>query len=443
MTDATITHLDLSDPHSRETAFATYADLRGRCPVSRVKLSFGEELESAAAEGGDPGAGGSSPAADGSAARNNEVFFVAGYEQAVAALLDDRLGVDPTAGLTEEQKAQLPPTPEEFRPLQRSLLSVDPPDHTRLRRLVQPSFSGRAMDAPKPRIQQIAGDLLDEAERAAAARGEAAPDRALELNDAYAFPLPMKVISEMLGVPEADREAIRRWSDSLLGAQQAPTEEIRADLRAFIDYLRDLFAAKRRQPGDDLTSSLVHAEEDGDRLNEDELLSMVFLLIVAGHATTVNLIGSTVYALLTNPDQLARLREDPSLVKAAVEEGLRYFGPAETTTLRFAHEETVVGGVAIPQGERVIVGLGAADRDPARFPDPDRFLLGRPEVNRHVAFGKGLHACLGAPLARIEGQVALAALLDRAPALRLAVPADELRWRPGFLRGLESLPLRF
>lgn len=440
MTESTITRLDLSDPHFRETAFATYADLRERGAVSRVSMTVSDELEAA-------GADGETEPEDTIAQRRdaliNELFFVAGYDEAVAALLDDRLGVDPQAALTEEQKAQLPETPEEFRPLQRSLLSVDPPDHTRLRRLVQPSFGARAMDALRPRIEQIAAELLDTAEREANARGERAPNRTMELNEAYAFPLPMRVISEMLGVPEADRDRIRRWSDSLLGAQRAPSEEIRADLRAFIDYLRDLFEAKRRQPGDDLTSSLVHAEEDGDRLNEDELLSMVFLLIVAGHVTTVNLIGSAVFALLTNPDQLARLKADPSLAKAAVEETLRYYGPAETTTLRFAREEVGVGGVAIPKGERVIVGLGSADRDPARFPDPDRFLLGRPEVNRHIAFGKGIHACLGAPLARLEGQIALAALFARMPDLRLAIPAEEIRWRPGFLRGLERLPVQF
>lgn len=439
MTESTITRLDLSDPHFRDTAFDLYADLRRRAPVSRVMFHFGEVPDEAAAGADEAEAA----IAKRRAALTSEISFITAYEDAVAALLDERLGVDPMAAMTEEQKAQLPETPEEFRPLQRILLSVDPPDHSRLRRLVQPSFSARAMDALKPRIQQIADDLLDAAEREAAARGEIAPNRTLELNDAYAFPLPMKVISEMLGVPEEDHDQIRRWSDSLLGAQRARTDEIQADLRHFIAYLRDLFAAKRRQPGDDLTSSLVHAEEDGDRLNEDELLSMVFILIVAGHVTTVNLIGSAVYALLANPAELAKLRADPALAKAAIEEALRYYGPAETTTLRFAHESTTVGGVAIPQGERVIVGLGAADRDPARFPDPDRFLLGRPEVNRHIAFGKGIHACLGAPLARLEGQIALATLFTRYPDLRLAVTAEELRWRPGFLRGLESLPLGF
>jgi len=440
VTDATITKIDLSDPHFRETAFDTYADLRRREPVSRVVFHFGEEPDQAA-EGADPEQ--AEIPAKRRAALTSQIFFVTGYGDAVAALLDERLGVDHLAAMTEEQKAQVPETPEEFRPLQRSLLAVDPPDHTRLRRLVQPAFSGRAMDALKPRIQQIADDLLGAAERAAAARGEAAPERTMELNDAYAFPLPMKVISEMLGVPEADRERIRRWSDSLLGAHQARTEQIRVDLREFITYLRDLFNAKRREPGEDLTSSLVHAEEDGDRLGEDELLSMVFLLIVAGHVTTVNLIGSATYALLTNPGELAKLRAEPALVKSAVEEALRYYGPAETTTLRFAHEPSEVGGVAIAKGERVIVGLGAADRDPVRFPEPDAFRLGRPEVNRHIAFGKGIHACLGAPLARLEGQIALATLFGRYPALRLAVPAEEIGWRPGFLRGLEKLPLLF
>ena len=439
MTASTITKIDLSDPHFRATAFDTYADLRRREPVSRVAFRFGEEPEAVVGAPADT----PEEANARRAMMESDVFFITGYDDAVAALLDDRLAVDFQTAMTEEQKAQLPETPEAFRPLQRSLLSVDPPDHTRLRRLVQPSFSNRAMEALKPRIQQIADDLLDTAEREAAARGESAPDRLMNLNEGYAFPLPMQVICEMLGVPDADHDRIRHWTDSLLGAQRSQSEQIQADLRAFIDYLRELFAAKRRQPTDDITSSLVHAEDGGDRLSEDELLSMVFLLIVAGHVTTVNLIGSAVYALLAHPDELAKLRSDPTLAKAAVEEALRYYGPAETTTLRFAHEAVNIGGIEIGKGEKVIVGLGSADRDPARFPEPDQFLLNRPEVNRHIAFGKGIHACLGAPFARLEGQIALAALFGRFPELRLGVPIEEISWRPGFLRGLEALTVRF
>ncbi|MFM8594445.1 MAG: cytochrome P450, partial [Chloroflexota bacterium] len=196
-------------------------------------------------------------------------------------------------------------------------------------------------------------------------------------------------------------------------------------------------------PQDDMISQLVQAEEDGDRLDEDELLSMVFILIVAGHITTVNLIANGVYALLANPDQLAKLQADPSLVKNTVEETLRYYGPAETTTPRYATAQLDLDGLTVMPGETMIAVLAAADRDPARFADPDRFDITREDAHRHVAFGKGLHACLGAPLARLEGQVAFETILERMPHLALAVPAEEITWQASFLRSLNGLPLTF
>jgi cytochrome P450 len=220
-------------------------------------------------------------------------------------------------------------------------------------------------------------------------------------------------------------------------------EEISRNIGAFIAYLRDLFARKREVPGDDLISQLLHVEVEGDRLTEDEVLAMVFILFVAGHITTVNLIANGVYALLTHPEQAAQLRTDPGLVANAVEESLRYYGPAETTTARFAREEVELGGQVIAKGDPLLVVLAAADRDPARFADPQAFDITRDDANRHIAFGKGVHACLGAPLARLEGQVALETLIRRYPNLRLAVPQDEISWSPSFLRSLTGLPLLF
>ena len=208
-------------------------------------------------------------------------------------------------------------------------------------------------------------------------------------------------------------------------------EEIRAGLREFIDYLRDLFERKRRVPTDDMISRLVHADEDGDVLDEEEVLATVFLKFLAGHVTTVNLVGNGVVALLTHPEQLAKLKADPGLAKGVVEETLRYWGPVGFIGRRAAREDVEVGGTVIPTGEQATFSLASANRDPERFADPDVFDITRADANRHVAFGKGIHICLGAPLARLEGQVAFDTLFRRYPDLRLAVPAEEMRWGRG------------
>jgi cytochrome P450 len=338
----------------------------------------------------------------------------------------------------------MPETPEELQPLRRNILTVDPPEHTRLRKLVQPSFTASAIETLRPRIQQIADDLLDAVEAAAAERGESAPDRKMELISQFAYPLPITVICEMLGIPPEDRERTRQWSENLLSAQSPERmEELGRNIGEFIAYLRDLFARKRETPDEDLISQLLQVEVDGDRLTEDEILAMVFILFVAGHITTVNLIGNGVFALLTHPEQASKLRSDPGLVANAIEEILRYYGPAETTTARFAREDIELGGQAVAKGEPLLVVLAAADRDPTRFSDPQSFDITRDDANRHIAFGKGIHACLGAPLARLEGQIALETLFRRYPDLRLAVPESEITWAPSFLRSLNGLPLSF
>ena len=421
-----IERIDLSDPEYREHAFERYEEMRARCPVSRAIITSGDESD------GNRGF------------FNRPLWIVTDYEEGSRALLDRAVTVDMTSVLTPEQLAQMPETPEVFQPLRRNILTVDPPEHTRLRKLVQPSFTASAIEKLRPSIQQIVDDLLEAAEAAAAERGERAPNRQMELISQFSYPLPITVICDMLGIPPEDREQTRRWSEDLLSAQSPERmEEIGRNIGEFIAYLRDLFARKRATPGDDLISQLLQVEVDGDRLTEDEVLAMVFILFVAGHITTVNLIANGVFALLTNPEQAAKLRSDPGLVTNAVEEILRYYGPAETTTARFAREDVELGGQAIAKGDPLLVVLAAADRDPARFADPQSFDITRDDANRHIAFGKGVHACLGAPLARLEGQIALETLFRRYPDLRLAVPENEITWAPSFLRSLTGLPLLF
>jgi cytochrome P450 len=362
-------------------------------------------------------------------------------------LLDDRFSVDPRSRLTPEQREQMPEGPEEFRPLARSIIAIDPPDHTRIRKLVQPSFTGRGMEAMRPGIQQVVDALLDRAEREAAARGETAPNRRMELIRSFAYPFPVTVISDMLGIPREDREQIRGWTENLLrvdrGRDRAMDEGVRQGLRDFTAYLKDLFARKRLQPADDMISRMVLAEEDDDVLTEEEILATVFLMYLAGHVTTVNLIGNGVVALLTHPEQFAKLQADPGLARNAVEETLRYWGPVDFVGRRIAMEDLEIAGTPIPAGDQVAVSLAAANRDPDRFVAPDTFDISREDANRHVAFGKGIHVCLGAPLARVEGQVALETLIRRYPDLRLAVPPAEIQWSGSFLRGFRQVPLLF
>jgi cytochrome P450 len=316
-----------------------------------------------------------------------------------------------------------------------ALLNIDPPDHTRLRRLVQKAFTPRRAGQLRPRTTEIAAGLLDEM----VARGDV-----VDLLDGYARPLPITVISELLGIPETDRG----WIWVTVTDYGKGGEELQRVPRELGAYFAGLIAARRAEPGNDLLSALVlahdNADEDGvgDALSATELLSAAYHLVMAGFDTTVNLIASGTLALLTHPGELARLRQDPSLLPAAVEELLRFTSPVNHVTPRYTTEDLPIGDVVIPAGEQVLIVTSSADRDPAQFPDPDRLDLGR-DSGAHVAFGHGIHYCLGAPLARMEAEVALGALLTRFPGISLAVPREELRWRPvSLMNGLESLPVR-
>ncbi|MFE6761430.1 cytochrome P450 [Streptomyces sp. NPDC057689] len=352
----------------------------------------------------------------------DRVWLVVGYDEGRAVLADQRFGKDWRA-LPGEMGGD---------PINANMLEMDAPDHTRLRKLVVRAFTPRRIEALRPRVQEITDGLLD----------VMVPEGRADLVDALAFPLPMTVICELIGVPDLDRSAFRKLSNGVVAPANALEEG--ESIRAMGVYLGELIEEKRRSPGDDLLSALIAArDEDDDALSPDELVGMAFLLLVAGHETTVNLISNGVRALLDHPGQLAALRADLSLLDGAVEEMLRYDGPVETATLRFARERVEVASRTIGTGEPVLVSLAGSDRDPARFPEPDRFDIRR-DTRGHLAFGHGIHFCMGAPLARMEGRIAVRTLLERCPGLEADPDAAPFDWLPGTLiRGVRRLPVRW
>jgi cytochrome P450 len=351
-------------------------------------------------------------------------WLVTRYEDARQALNDQRLS---KAIDYAQNTAALPP--DIAAAIGHHMLAVDPPDHTRLRRLVSTTFTARRIEALRPRIEQITDELLD----------DMAGHERLDLIDALAFPLPIQVICELLGIPSQDRDDFRAWSNVLV-AGQSMREQLPAAMGALVSYVKALIADRRQHPGDDLLSGLIAVRDEQDRLSEDELSSMVFLLLIAGHETTVNLIGNGAYLLLSQRERWEQLSADPALLPSAIEEFLRFESPVETATFRITTQPVQIGDQTIPAGEVVIVGLLSANRDKDRFPDADELRLDRKQ-NPHVAFGHGIHYCIGAPLARLEAQVAFTKLLARFPDLRLA-PDITPGWRPGLLmRGLDALPV--
>ncbi len=370
-------------------------------------------------------------------ATGRRFWFFTRYEDCVAVLKDPRFGKDLERHLTPEERAKALAQAPDFQPnpafdaVNYHLLNMDPPDHTRLRALVHKAFTPRAVDNLKPRIAQIATDLLD----ALPEHGE------IDLLAAYGFPLPITVIAEMLGVPARDRDKFREWTRVLLFGMNE--EAAISAVMEFMMYIHALIDARQADPQDDILTGLVQAEEGGDKLNRQELMSMIFLLLVAGHETTVNLIGNGTLALLQHPDQMALLRANPRYIESAIEEMLRYNGPVETPTLRWALEDVYFDGHHIRKGDLIMPSLLAANRDPAMFPNPDVFDIRR-TPNRHIAFGAGIHYCLGAPLARLEGQIAINLLLERLPQLKLSVAVEQLEWNDNLLlHGMKALPVRF
>lgn len=353
------------------------------------------------------------------------------YDDVVAALRDPRLAKEAIAPFLAARFGAP-------APMMVSMLDRDPPDHTRLRSLVSKAFTPRVVELLRPHIQRIVDGRLARV----ADRGE------MDLIEEFAYPIPVVVICQMLGVPMEDRERFRAWGldiarglDSILLPSDSPVRERSiAARRALAEYFRALIAERRSTPRNDMLSALIAAEEAGDKLDEDELLATCILLLIAGHETTVNLIGNGMLALLRHPDQLRLLRERPDLIGTAVEELLRYDGPVQRTA-RIPSADVTFGGRTIKAGEMVMPFIGAADRDPVQFPDPDRLDITRVD-NRHIAFGWGIHFCLGAPLARVEGQIAINTLVQRLP--KLALATDQPAHRQSLtLRGLTSLPVSF
>ncbi len=354
------------------------------------------------------------------------------YEDVVATLRDPRAIKEPIAAFVAARFGA--PVPS----VGFSMLDRDPPDHTRLRGLVSKAFTPKMVEQLRPDVQALVDGLLDRVEGAGT----------MDLIEEFAYPIPVTVICLMLGVPVEDRERFKQWGLDIARGLDAimlpPDSEVArrsmVSRLALAEYFRELIAERRATPRADVLSGLIAAEEAGDRLSEHELLATCILLLIAGHETTVNLIGNGTLALLRHPDQLRLLRERPALIGGAVEELLRFDGPVQRTA-RIPDADITLRGCTIPKGELVMPFIGAADRDPAQFPDPDRLDITRTD-NRHIAFGLGIHFCLGAPLARVEGQIAINTLLRRLPRLALATERPVFR-QSLTLRGLESLRVSF
>lgn len=389
-----VTDVDIASPEHKANPYPFYAHLRRNAPVQRVTLPDGQVA-----------------------------WLITRYDDVVMVLKDERFAKDRINALTPQQLSEQPWMPGIFKTLARSILELDPPDHTRLRALVQKAFTPALVEQMRGRIQALADALLD-----------GLRDRTcIDLIRDYAVPIPTRVIAEIIGVPVADRHEFQRWATVV-----EPTF-----WEKLLHYIRGLARMRKADPRDDLISSLVQVEDAGQHLTEDELMAIILLLLVAGHETTLNLVGNGALTLLVmeHRDQLDRLRKDPTLIQPAVEELLRYASPVETATDRYAREDVTVAGIVIPRGSLVLAVLASANRDAEYFKDPEKLDITR-EPNRHLSFGLGGHYCLGAPLARLEGQIAINTLLQRIGELRLAVTPETLRWRQGLvLRGLEALPV--
>ncbi|WP_433706780.1 cytochrome P450 family protein [Paenibacillus illinoisensis] len=395
--------VDFLDHSFIQQPFPVYEKLRAEEPVHRLLLPSG-----------------------------HAAWMVTRYEDAVNILQDGRFVTGVLDNRNNETEESLP---AHQAIISRNLISVGPGDHRRLRRLIQKAFTPRMIERLRGRIVEISDELLDKI--------QAGNTREFDLIEDYAFPLPIIVICEMLGVPLKDQDKFRAWSNTIMESVSNPQMNQESDevMKAFVDYLQELITERRNHIQQDLISDLISIEEEGDKLTEQELYALVFVLIIAGHETTVNLIGNGMLALLEHPQQKQLLVEQPDLIQAAVEEVLRFNGPAEISNVRWAAENVDFQGIQIRQGDMMLVALSSANRDSSRYENPDTFDITR-KVNDHIAFGKGIHYCLGAPLARLEGEIAINALLQRLPEIRLNTDAELLEWRPGMIiRGLKAFPV--
>lgn len=402
------TEVDLFAPEFAADPHATYRRLRAEAPVCRVALP------------------------------DREAWLVTRYDDVLTVLHDDGFSTRAMVSQTGELPGLSAPARGVMSLFDLFMSSNDPPDHTRLRSLVQRAFTPRLITGLGPYVERVANELLDGVVASADGSGT------LDLIGDFAFPLPVTVIMKLLGIPAGDRDDLRRWSQALVRFDRSPrsAEALAEPVGEFIAYLRALLAGKRRSPGGDLLSAIIEPADAGG-LSEPELVSMTFGLIFSGHETTTHLLGNGILSLLDNPDQLATLRARPTLIGQAVEELLRYAAPVEVRR-RLAMRDVSLGDTVIHRGDLVLVALAAANRDPARFREPEALDVTRVD-NPHLAFARGVHNCMGAPLARLEARIAVSALVRRLPNPRLAVPRDQLRWRPSglHLRGVEEFPLRF
>jgi cytochrome P450 PksS len=369
------------------------------------------------------------------APNGSTIWYVTRYDDVVAILKDNAHFVKDFRNTKVDPPPLKAQTTNVHDLINRNMLFADPPDHTRLRALVSQAFTPRRVEAMAPRVRTIANELLD----AIAPHGQA------DLIEAFALPLPVRVIAELLGVPEIDQAQVSDWSQAIIApaSRGLNRRERKRKMRELVAYLQAMFADRCTHPQNDLVTALVQAEAEGDRLSEAELSSMVTLLFVTGHETVVNLFGNGLLALLRHPEQMASLKAQPSLIEQAVEELLRYDGPVETSTMRWVRRDFVFQGRKMQRGDLVRVVITSANRDATQFEQPDQLDLMRDD-SRHLQFGLGVHYCLGAPLARLEGQIGFNLLLERLPGLQLAVADSELRWRGGVLfRGLEQLPVKW
>jgi cytochrome P450 len=391
----------LAGPQFRSNPYPFYARLRKEHPVIQVVTPEG-----------------------------HRAWLITRYEDALNALKDKRLSKD-IRNLGEKP----PWVPKYFEPLARNMLDLDDPDHARLRTLVHKAFTPKLIETLRASIEALSEELIELAR----------PRGRMDLIAEFALPLPVAVISQMLGIPKPEQDKFHCWSNMIVSSQSSKFGALKAipSVISFLRYIRRLVRLRQVRPENDLTTAMIQAEEAGDRMSGDEMLSMIFLLLIAGHETTVNLIGNGMLALLTHPEQMKELRGDPLLVASAVEEMLRFDSPLEMATERYTTEEVEYSGTAIPSGARVYVVIASANRDEQQFERADQFDITRPN-NRHLSFGVGAHYCMGAPLARLEGQIAITALLKRMPELRLAVAYNEISWKPGLiLRGVKRLPVEF